>query len=82
MDIRLTDKFFYDSPDPGSPACLCSRCMKPIPRNNIPILRAWPNQPGEYGFDKIASTEFRYCWDCSKEMGVDFGEPDPDFDGW
>lgn len=84
MRILETDKFFYDSPEPGQKECICSRCLQPIPRNNNPILRAWPTRKGDYGYDPEAKggTEFRYCWKCSKEMGVDFGEPDPGFEDW
>lgn len=77
--ILPADKFFYDSPEPGDKDCICSRCLLPIPRNNTPILRAWPTGPGDHGYDRKASTEFRYCWKCCKSIGLDFG--DPDFEG-
>lgn len=82
MEVKHSDKFFYDSPDSGHPDCKCSRCNKPIPCNQAPILRIWPTGPGDHGYDANASggTEFRYCWTCSKEMGVDFGEPENDND--
>lgn len=76
IEIKLTDKFFYDSPDSGHPDCKCSRCGNVIPADQSPILRVWPTKPGDNGYDPKAAdgTEFRYCWPCSKEMGVDFGD--------
>lgn len=77
--ILATDKVFYDSPDVGHPDCLCSRCGKPIPQEQSPIVRAWPTEPGDQGFDPDAKhgTEFRYCWPCSESMGIKF-LPDPE----
>lgn len=87
MHVKSTDKVFYDSPDSGHPDCKYSRCGNIIPENQSPILRMWPTEPGDYGYDPNAKggTEFRYCWPCSKEMGVDFGEPsndDYEDNGW
>lgn len=84
IEIKLTDKWFYDSPEPDGKTCLCSRCLKPIPKNNRPLLRIWPTGPGDHGYDAKAKggTEFRFCWSCSKNMGVDFGTPEPDPDYW
>jgi hypothetical protein len=74
IHVKPTDKFFYDSPDCGHPDCKCSRCDKQIPDNECPILRMWPTAPDDHGYDASASgsTEFRYCWDCCKAMGVNF----------
>lgn len=82
MEVKHTDKFFYDSPDSGHPDCKCSRCEKAIPANQTPILRMWPTEPSDHGYDPKSEggTEFRYCWNCSKEMGVDFGEPENEID--
>lgn len=78
IQVKPTDKFFYDSPDSGHPDCKCSRCGNHILQAESPILRMWPTEPGDYGYDPKAEggTEFRFCWSCSKEMGVDFGEPE------
>ena len=36
-------RWFTDSPDVGTPECLCSFCEQPIPEDDEagPILRAW-----------------------------------------
>jgi hypothetical protein len=77
ITVLSTDKPFTDSPDCGHPDCKCSRCGNVIPSNQSPILRVWPTRPEDPGYDSDAQggTEFRYCWPCSKAMGVDFGEP-------
>jgi hypothetical protein len=42
------DKPFLDSPDCGSPECLCSRCALPIATGAV---RMWPNEKNiEYRF--------------------------------
>lgn len=46
LTILQTDTKFYDSPDAGDPACLCSRCGKVI--DEAPI-RAFPEN-GEYEY--------------------------------
>lgn len=87
FEVKLTDKFFYDSPDAGHPACLCSRCGKQIREADSPVIRAWPTMPTDYGYDPAApgNTEFRYCRQCCEGMGMQFCEvpDDPDlyFDG-
>lgn len=74
LEIKITDKFFYDSPDAGDKNCLCSRCGKHIPGNDSPIIRVWPTESGDYGFDPKSEggTEFRYCNDCCRGMGMTF----------
>lgn len=49
------DRVFADSPEAGSPACLCSRCGCRIQRE--PVLRMWPTDGGD-------SFELRYCSSC------------------
>lgn len=75
IEVKKTDTFFYISPESGHPDCKCSRCDKAIPEDESPILRMWPSEPGDHGYDPkaLGGTELRYCWACSKEMGVDFG---------
>ncbi len=46
IKILQTDTKFYDSPDAGDPACLCSRCGEAI--EEAPI-RAFP-ESGEYEY--------------------------------
>lgn len=46
LTVKLTDKLFFDSPDPGA-GCLCSRCRKPIMDSAI---RIWPSEISEYRF--------------------------------
>lgn len=79
ITIKQTDKFFYNSPDTGHPECLCSRCGKLIEEDEIPI-RCWPTAPGDFGFDPNAKggTEFRYCEQCCKAMGIVFASDDGD----
>jgi len=78
IEVKTTDKVFYTSPESGHPDCKCSRCDKAIPEDESPILRMWPSEPGDHGYDPkaLGGTELRYCWACSKEMGVDFGTND------
>ena len=80
LEILETDQFFYDSPDAGHPNCICSRCRKKIPEKDAPIIRAWPDEPGDYGFDPSAKngTEFRYCRECSEKMGIHFPDDPPE----
>jgi len=77
--ILTTDKVFFDSPDTGHPECLCSRCGKLIPENEMAI-RAWPSEPGDYGYDPNASagTEFRYHFGCLPEVLSSGKIPDED----
>lgn len=74
FEVLPTDKYFYDSPDTGMPECLCSRCNKVIPEDDVPI-RAWP-EPGEYGYDAkaVGGTEFRYCESCLQAAGIYIGK--------
>jgi hypothetical protein len=83
LEIKSTDKFFYDSPDAGDPDCLCSRCLKPIPEEDAPIIRALPTDPGDHGFDEKAEggTEFRFCHSCCASMGIHYTKTvEDDFD--
>lgn len=77
FEVKPTDIFFYDSPFAGDANCLCSRCGKHIEESEPPV-RCWPDQPGEHGFDPLASggTEFRYCRACVKTMGITFMKSD------
>jgi hypothetical protein len=74
LEVKVTDKFFYDSPDAGDPECICSRCGKQIPEKDSPILRCWPEKSGDHGFDAAAKggTEFRYCRQCCEQMGMTY----------
>lgn len=78
LQVEATDKYFYDSPDAGHLNCICSRCNKAIPEKDSPIIRMWPTQPCDYGYDpKVADnggTEFRFCRSCSEKMGITFAE--------
>lgn len=82
ITVLTTDKFFYDSPDAGDANCLCSRCGNQIPEKDSPIIRAWPTDPGDHGFDPKADggTEFRYCRKCSEAAGLYFGPDYSDVD--
>jgi hypothetical protein len=77
IHVKPNDKVFYDSPDSGHPDCKCSRCGKPIPAKESPILRMWPTESGDHGYDPNAAggTEFRYCWACCEAMGIKFSNP-------
>lgn len=51
-DLPLpTDRLFQDSPDTGDPTCLCSRCLRPIPEEVVPI---------RVFVDKGSGSEYRY----------------------
>lgn len=52
--ILPTDRMFKDSPFPGWPECICSRCGNLIMENQVPI-RCWP-ESGKF--------EFRYHPEC------------------
>jgi hypothetical protein len=73
LQVLKTDRFFYSSPNSGDPDCLCSRCLKQIPEHESPIIRLWPTEPGDHGFDPNSKegTEFRYCYSCLRAMGVE-----------
>lgn len=75
-----SDKIFSDSPDTGTPACICSRCGKMIPgdeaalrlySHKLPLLakelrKAYPIGPIEY-----IMSEYRYCRVCwEKPVGM------------
>lgn len=74
LKILETDRVFTDSPDAEDPACICSRCGKQIPEIDAPIIRAWPTEPGDHGYDPEAKggTELRYCNECCRKMGFSF----------
>lgn len=78
IEVRITDKVYYDSPQAGHPNCICSRCGQHIKEDNAETIRAWPTEPGDFGYDPLApgGTEFRYCRSCCEGMGVVF------FDSW
>lgn len=80
FEILQTDQVFYSSPNTGAPDCKCSRCGNLIPEKESPILRCWPTEPDDIGYDPKSKggTEFRYCWSCSKKAGIDFGEVEDD----
>lgn len=83
IEVKLTDKVFYDSPNAGDPDCLCSRCLKAIREEDEPIIRAWPTEEGDHGFDPKGDggTEFRYCHACCAQMGVHYSKgTEDDFD--
>lgn len=54
IQLRI-DRVFKDSPDAGTPECLCSRCGKQIPEDDAPITRL---------FDDETNSELRYCQEC------------------
>ncbi len=64
IPILLTDKVFNDSPDAGTPECICSRCLKPIKEDEVPI-RAWLTST-LYTIDnqRIPKLEWRYHANC------------------
>jgi hypothetical protein len=45
IEVRESDTVFNDSPEAGAPACLCSRCGKPIAADPAPI-RVFNKMPG------------------------------------
>ena len=47
--------WFADSPDAGSPDCLCSFCLTPIDEDDAPVLRA---------LDQATGLEIRACHGC------------------
>ena len=59
IEILPTDIAFESSPDAGDPECLCSRCLRSIGEEEVP-LRAF----GEDG-----SYEFRFCDRCQEALG-------------
>lgn len=76
MKVLDTDRLFMDSPDAGTPECICSRCGKQIGMHEedevIPI-RLFVNQ-GRKG-------EYRYhpgCFFSSPDPEVDAGVPPAD----
>lgn len=58
MDFRFLpgDQIFSDSPDVGTPECICSGCKEKIGEGDIPF-RIWPSDTREY----------RFCEKCTKE---------------
>lgn len=74
LDIRATDKVFTDSPDSGDSNCICSRCQMKIPEAMSPILRVFPQTKQEAFGQEIppGGLEYRFCWECSKELGIYF----------
>lgn len=74
LHVKETDKFFYDSPDAGDKKCICSRCSRHIPEEEAPVIRVFPTEEGDHGWDANAEggTEFRYCIHCCKAMGMEF----------
>lgn len=73
LPILRTDKVFTASPNAGDPDCICSRCSNVIPQEQSPFLRCWPG-PGDLGYDPSVpgGTEYRFCWNCSKQLGIIF----------
>jgi hypothetical protein len=66
LAILPSDRRFTDSPDVGDRACICSRCSRPIPENEVPI-RAWP-ESGAY--------EYRFHARCLGLQGSDPTAPE------
>lgn len=74
IEVLESDKVFYDSPGAGEAGCTCSRCGSQIPDQEEPVIRAWPSEPDDHGYDPkaIGGTEFRYCIACCESMGIVF----------
>jgi hypothetical protein len=67
IEILQTDKAFEDSPDVGTNDCICSRCLKSIKEDDIPI-RCWTtNKIGKV--DKY-SLEYCFCESCQEKCGI------------
>ncbi len=80
IEPKATDTVFTDSPDAGEPECICSRCLKPIPYQQVPT-RCWPEE-GELGFQNtVGGTEYRYCYSCLRESGITILDDEPDHEG-
>jgi hypothetical protein len=62
LAILDTDKLFTDSPDAGTPACICSRCGQKIGEDEVP-LRMWTTNETD-GEVYTESKEYRYCTKC------------------
>ena len=60
IKILETDQLFTDSPDAGHPKCKCSRCLKVIGYEEMP-LRVWPTD--DHG--KVMNYEYRFCNNCA-----------------
>ena len=56
FQFLTSDRAFTDSPDAGSPACLCSRCGDVISEEQAPALRV---------FDDELNVEYRYHITCA-----------------
>ncbi len=53
--IESGDRPFRDSPDAGSPSCLCSRCGRLIAEEDAPAIRLWDSAGNEWRYH-------RPCW--------------------
>lgn len=71
MEILQTDKVFYNSPDAGDPDCLCSRCLKLITEEQVPV-RSWPQSGNPDTIQDEAESEYRYCDHCQQAAGIVF----------
>jgi hypothetical protein len=56
ITVLAADRPYKESPNPGEPACICSRCACPIEENETPLRCGW----GE--------VEFVYCPDCARRI--------------
>lgn len=69
IQILPTDLTFPDSPDPGDPRCICSRCQEEIPETTLPIRGYLETATGTY--------ELRFHPEC---LGITVYEADDNFD--
>jgi len=52
--------WFSDSPDAGTPGCICSLCEKPIGEKEVPVRMVDSEKNKEARFHKACFYE--YCW--------------------
>lgn len=70
LEVLSTDVRFFDSPDAGDPACVCSRCGSPIGEHVVPV-RMWPAK----SLAKSEDYEYRFHPQClGLEVYADLGE--------
>ena len=76
FEIYPTDKFFTNSPSVENKDCICSRCGNGIPADRPSVFRAWPDEPGDLGYDPNipGCTEYRYCASCCERAGINMNE--------
>jgi hypothetical protein len=83
LEIFQTDTGYLNSPEAGEPSCICSRCMRTITENELPLRLMGLRHTTDgccYSRGDQQAYEYRYCDACQLAMGFSFlpSVPDPD----